>query len=80
MGGKAGAGTRRWLAGAAVLSIAPLIAMADQPVVAPLGCGITWTRTGGVWTYLPDCTHQSPPQDPPPQDPPPVPDAPPPTP
>lgn len=21
----------------------------------PLGCGINWTRTGGVWIYTPDC-------------------------
>ncbi|WP_156690410.1 hypothetical protein [Mycobacterium sp. Marseille-P9652] len=61
---------RRWLAGVAVLSgavIAPLIAAPEQPAVAPLACGITWTRTGGVWTYLPDCSQQAPPPSPPPE-------------
>jgi hypothetical protein len=52
-----------------------LIAISGTPAVAPLGCGIEWTRTGGVWIATPDCS-QSPPAPPPP----PPPDAPPPAP
>jgi hypothetical protein len=46
--------------------MAALIATADTPTVVPLTCGITWTRTGGVWIYMPDCPHQSPPSELPP--------------
>jgi hypothetical protein len=55
--------------GAAV--IAALLTTFAAPAVAPLGCGITWTRTGGVWIFLPDCSHQPPPAPPPPDTPPP---------
>jgi len=58
--------------------MAALIATADTPTVVPLGCEITWTRTGGVWIATPDCSHQSPPSQPPQNSPPPGPDAPPP--
>lgn len=40
---------------------AALLAPAEAPGVVPLGCGITWTRTGGVWIYQPDCPQQPPP-------------------
>jgi hypothetical protein len=56
--------------------MAALIATADTPAVVPLGCGITWTRTGGVWIYEPDCP-QHPPPSPPSQDGPPPPGPPP---
>ncbi|WP_163645184.1 hypothetical protein [Mycobacterium saskatchewanense] len=65
--------------GAALLAV--LIAPAEMSNAVPLGCGITWTRTGGVWTYLPDCSHPTPPPrggpptgpETPPPDPPPAP-------
>jgi hypothetical protein len=50
--------------------LAALIAAGDAPTVVPLGCGITWTRTGGVFIYIPDCSHQSPPAQPSPNGPP----------
>ncbi len=53
--------------------MAALIATADTPTVVPLTCGITWTRTGGVWIFLPDCSHQVPPSQLPPDGPPSVP-------
>ncbi|WP_156764717.1 hypothetical protein [Mycobacterium sp. 1081908.1] len=49
---------------------AALLAPAEAPGVVPLGCGITWTRTGGVWIYQPDCPQQPPPSQPPPSGPP----------
>jgi hypothetical protein len=58
--------------------MAALIATADTPAVVPLGCGITWTRTGGVWIATPDCSDQSPTSQRPPNGPPPGPGAPPP--
>ena len=58
--------------------MAALIATADTPTVVPLGCGITWTRTGGVWIATPDCSHESPPSQAPPDGPPPGPGTPPP--
>ncbi len=51
-------------------TLAALIATADTPTVVPLGCGITWTRTGGVFIYIPDCSHQSSPAQPSPNGPP----------
>ena len=57
--------------------MAALIATADTPTVVPLTCGITWTRTGGVWIFLPDCSHQVPPSQLPPNGPPSGPDTPP---
>ena len=48
--------------------------VAGIPAVVPLGCGIKWTRTGGVWIATPDCSQQAPPSDPspaPPDGPPP---------
>jgi hypothetical protein len=58
-------------------AMAALIAATDTPTVTPLGCAITWTRTGGVWIYEPDCSHQSPPSQPSPNGPPPNPGTPP---
>jgi hypothetical protein len=46
-----------------------LIATAHTTTVAPLACGATWTRTGGVWMYVPDCSQQAPPPQPPPSGP-----------
>jgi len=43
--------------------MAVLIATVDAPRVEPLTCGMTLTRTGGVWIYMPDCSHQSPPSE-----------------
>ncbi len=43
--------------------LAALIFTAGSPAVAPLACGITWTRTGGVWIYQPDCPRQPPPSE-----------------
>ena len=48
---------------------------AGTPTVVPLGCGVKWTRTGGVWIATPDCSQQSPPSEPspaPPNAPPPA--------
>ena len=53
--------------------MAALIATASTPTAVPLGCGITWTRTGGVWIATPDCPDHSPPSQPPPNSPPPGP-------
>jgi hypothetical protein len=51
--------------------MAALLATADAPIVVPLGCGINWTRVGGVWMPTPgDCPRQSPPSQAPPDDPP----------
>jgi hypothetical protein len=44
---------------AAVMTVA-------MPTVVPAGCGINWTRTGGVWIATPNCPQQSPPSQPPP--------------
>ncbi|WP_158090355.1 hypothetical protein [Mycobacterium sp. IEC1808] len=60
--------------------MATVAAPADAAGVLPLGCGITWTRTGGVWIYQPDCPQQPPPSEPSPESPPPGPPPPPPTP
>ena len=49
--------------------LAAPIAAGDPPTVVPLACGMTWTRTGGVFTFMPDCSHQSPPSQPPPASP-----------
>ncbi len=38
----------------------------------PPGCGIKWTRTGGVWIATPDCSQGPPPTSGPPDAPPPV--------
>jgi hypothetical protein len=51
--------------------MAALLAPAEAPGVVPLGCGVTWTRTGGVYIFEPDCPQQPPPPaQPPPSDPP----------
>ena len=60
-----------------IAMMAAPIAATDTPAMTPLGCGITWTRTGGVWIYEPDCSHQSPPSQPSPNAPPPNPGTPP---
>jgi fatty acid desaturase len=49
--------------------LAALIAAGGLPTVVPLACGMTWTRTGGAFIFMPDCSHQSPPSQPPPASP-----------
>ena len=68
----------RSLGAVATVMMATLIAVAGTPFVAPPGCGINWTRTGGVWIFTPDCSNQPTPAPTPPSDPPPGPVPPPP--
>ena len=49
--------------------LAALIAAGGLPTLVPLACGMTWTRTGGVLIFMPECSHQSPPSQPPPASP-----------
>ena len=54
---------------AMIVGMLATLMTAGIPTVVPLGCGITWTRTGGVWIYMPDCSQQAPPSEPPPASP-----------
>jgi hypothetical protein len=44
-----------------VAAVLAVLMTAGSLTVVPLGCGVKWTRTGGVWIATPDCSQQSPP-------------------